>query len=74
MANPLAGMMSNAMNQMIGNANPMQIVQAFNQFKSNFNITPQQAKQKVEEAVNAGQITWDQVEQLKQFAQSIGLK
>lgn len=74
--NPLANMLGGnmPMNPFGGRMNPMQIIQAFNQFKSNFNITPAQAKEKIESAVNAGQITWEQVEQMKQFAQSIGLK
>ena len=80
--NPLIGMLQNGgsnpinmfMNNMGGRMNPMQIIQAFNQFKQSMNITPAQAKAKIESAVNAGQITWEQVEQMKQFAQSIGLK
>lgn len=76
--NPLTNMLKGnggmPMNAFGGKMNPMQIIQAYNQFKSNFNITPEQAKEKVESAVNSGQITWEQVEQLKQFAQSIGLK
>ena len=75
--NPLMGMLqggNNPMSMLMGGRNPMQIIQAFNQFKQSMNITPAQAKAKIESAVNAGQITWEQVEQMKQFAQSIGLK
>lgn len=78
--NPLAGMLQGGMNPMnmlmnnMGGRNPMQIIQAFNQFRQSMNVTPAQAKQKIFDAVNAGQITWQQVEQMKQFAESIGIR
>lgn len=75
--NPLANMMQGAMNpmaNMMGGMNPMQIIKAFNQFKNTVNITPAQAKAKIEQAINSGQITWDDVNQMKEFAQSIGIK
>ena len=75
--NPLMGMLqgqNNPMSMLMGGRNPMQIIQAFNQFKQSVNITPAQAKQKICDAVNAGQLSWEQVEQMKQFAESIGLK
>lgn len=47
--------------------NPMQMIQQFNQFKSNFQGNPQQ---KVQEMLNTGQMTHEQFSQLSTMAQT----
>lgn len=68
--------MSNPLFQMFGNQrprqngpfnNPLQMMQEFNEFKSNFYGDP---KQKVQEMLNSGQMTQEQFNQLSAMAQT----
>lgn len=69
--------MSNPLFQMFGQQNhqyqsgpfnnPMQMIQQFNQFKSNFQGNPQQ---KVQEMLNTGQMTQEQFNQLSSMART----
>lgn len=66
MANPLFNMFGNNPHSgPFGNAN--QLMNEFNQFKSNFQGDP---KQKVQELMNSGQMTQEQFAQLSSMAQA----
>lgn len=82
--NPLMTMMggNNPMMQQMMQGNPMlsrfgnvaNMMKQFNEFKKTVNITPEEAKQKIMQMRDAGQITDEQIEQAKNFAQMIGMK
>lgn len=69
--------MANPLFQMFGNSaptnsqgpfnNPIQLMQQFNQFRSNFQGDP---RQKVQEMLNTGQMTQEQFNNLSNMAQT----
>lgn len=68
MSNPLFQMFGNQRPQQNGPFNnPLQMMQKFNEFKSNFYGDP---KQKVQEMLNSGQMTQEQFNQLSAMAQT----
>lgn len=81
--NPLIGMLGNmnpqqAMSQMnpmmAGFGNIANFMKQFNEFKKAVNITPAEAKAKVLQMRDAGQITDAQIEQAQNIANMLGIK
>lgn len=79
--NPLMNLMGGGAQNMMS-ANPMMggfgnianFMKQFNAFRNAVNITPQEAKSRVMQMRDAGQITDEQIEQAKNLAQMLGIK
>jgi hypothetical protein len=65
MANPLMGLLGS--NPMPGN-NPFQLIQQFQQFKKNFKGDP---RQQVQDLLNSGKMTQEQLDQCTSMARSL---
>ena len=67
--NPMAALLNQAITPKTNNNNPMQMLSEFAKFKKN--ITPQGARQRIEQMLQSGEMTPGQFEQLKKQAQSL---
>ena len=65
MANPLMGLLGGVQNQP---NNPFQLIQQFQQFKRNFKGDP---RQQVQDLLNSGKMTQEQLDQCTAMAQQL---
>lgn len=72
--NPLGQNMMNNNPMMNGFGNLANFMKQFSEFKKSVNITPEEAKSRVMKMRDAGQITDEQIEQARQFANMLGIK